>query len=57
MALGGAIIVGFAILTTVLTFATASNPTGERRPGGQGLTLAQLTYPRAALALAIYGRP
>lgn len=43
MVLGGAMIVGFAVLATVLTLATASNPTaGGHRPSGQGLTLAQL---------------
>jgi ABC-2 type transport system permease protein len=45
MLLGGAVIVGFAALTTVLTLVTASNPTGERGPVRQGLTLAQLAAP------------
>jgi ABC-type transport system involved in multi-copper enzyme maturation permease subunit len=44
MILGGAgTIVGFAILTVVLTLTTASaTPTDEGGPGGEGLTLAQL---------------
>ncbi|HET6752130.1 MAG TPA: ABC transporter permease, partial [Actinomycetes bacterium] len=43
MLLGGAgAIVGFAVLTVVLTFTTASTTPVDQGPGGEGLTLAQL---------------
>jgi ABC-2 type transport system permease protein len=43
MILGGAgTIVGFAILTVVLTLTTASATPTDQGPGGEGLTLAQL---------------
>jgi len=43
MVLGGAgTIVGFAILTVVLTLTTASATPTDQGPGGEGLTLAQL---------------
>jgi ABC-2 type transport system permease protein len=43
MILGGAgTIVGFAILTVVLTLTTASTTPTDQGPGGQGLTLEQL---------------